>query len=74
MCFKWCDIAHKFPALFHKNRITKYKRHENDVNYSGIIFPVTLNQIHKVEKQNEININIFQLNDDEQTVLPLYFR
>jgi len=24
MCFKWCHIAHKFPAADHKQRVTKY--------------------------------------------------
>ena len=34
-------------------------------------FPVTLTQIDKIEKLNEINFNIFSL-DDEKYVLPLY--
>jgi len=74
MCFKWCHIAHEYPVLFNKNRVSKYNNHEKDVDYTGITFPVTLNQISKIEKQNEININIFQLDDDNgKTVLPLPF-
>ena len=69
----WCHIAHLFPtASDHKNRLSKYINHENDVDYTGITFPVTLNQIDKIEKLNEINFNIFTLDDEEKYVLPLY--
>ena len=47
----WCHIAHLFPtASNYKNRLSKYSNHENDVDYTGIIFPVTLYQIDKIEK------------------------
>ena len=66
-------IAHLFPtASEHKNKLSKYSSHENDVDYTGITFPVTLNQIDKIEKLNEINFNIFTLDDEEKYVLPLY--
>ena len=47
---KLCHFAHKFPAIRDKNRVTKYTKHEKDVDYTGITFPVTLNQISKIEK------------------------
>ena len=32
----WCHIAHLFPtASDHKNRLSKYINHENDVDYTG---------------------------------------
>ena len=52
--------------------MTKYTKHDKEVDYTGITFPVTLNQISKIEKLNEINFNIFHFDDDEKTVLPLY--
>jgi len=73
MCIKWCFITNKYPALFAKNRVNKYKTHENDVDFSGVTFPVTLNQIGTIEEKNETNINIFCFDDnDEKTILPLY--
>ena len=69
----WCHIAHLFPtASDHKNRLSKYINRENDVDYIGITFPVTLNQIDKIEKLNEINFNIFTLDDKEKYIIPLY--
>ena len=44
----WCHIAHLFPS--NKNRVSKYTNHEKDVDDTGITFPVTLNQINKIEK------------------------
>ena len=64
-----CHIAFLFPTPSHKYRLTKYINHENDVDYTGITFPITLNQTDKIEKLNKINLNIFTLVDD---VLPLY--
>ena len=49
MCFKWYRIAHKFPAVRDKNRVTKYIKHDKELNYTGITFSVTLNQISKIE-------------------------
>ena len=55
-CFMWCHIAHLFPVTVNKNRVSKYTNHEKDVDYTGITFPVILNQINKIEKLNEINL------------------
>ena len=73
MCFKYCFIANKYPVLFGKNRVSKYKIHEKNVDFSGVTFPVTLNQIGAIEKKNETNINIFGFHyNEEKTILPLY--
>ena len=45
----WCHIAHLFPVPVSKNRVSKYRKHEKDVDYTGIKFPVTLDQIKKIE-------------------------
>ena len=39
MCFKWCHIAHKYPVIDHKYRVSKYTKHDKDVIYTGITFP-----------------------------------
>ena len=35
------------------------KEYINKLDYSGIEFPVTVEQYNKIENQNEININVF---------------
>ena len=71
--FMWCHIAYLFPEPpVNKNRLSKYINPKNDVDYTGITFPVTINQIDKIiENLNKINFNIFTF-EDEKYVLPLY--
>ena len=59
-CFRWCHIRHLNPQDTNPQRIKKTdKEYINQLDYSGIEFPVTVKQYNKIEKQNEININVF---------------
>ena len=59
-CFRWCHIRCLNPQDENPQRIKKSdKKHIQDLDYSGIEFPVTTNQYNKIEKQNEIHINVF---------------
>ena len=70
-CFRWCHIRHLNPQDKHPQRIKKSdKEYINKLDYSGIEFPVTTKQYNKIEKQNEININVFGY-EDKQTY-PIY--
>ena len=68
----WCHIAHLYPTTKNKNSVSKYKINENKVNYDGISFPVTLDQIAKIENQNKINFNIFTFDENEKYIIPLH--
>ena len=59
-CFRWCHIRSLNPKDNNPQRIKKSdKEYINNLDYSGIEFPVTTKQYNKIEKQNEININVF---------------
>ena len=59
-CFRWCHIRHLNPQDKDSQRIKKVdKQYVNNLDYSGIEFPVTTKQYNKIEKQNDININVF---------------
>ena len=59
-CFRWCHIRHLNPPDKYPQRIKKSdKEYVKILDYSGIEFPVTTKQYNKIEKQNEININVF---------------
>ena len=59
-CFRWCHIRHLNPQKTNPQRIKQEDReYIKNLNYSGITFPVTINQYNKIEKQNDININVF---------------
>ena len=59
-CFRWCHIRRLNPQDKNPQRIKKSdKEFIKKLDYSGIEFPVTVKQYNKIEKQNEININVF---------------
>ena len=59
-CFRWCHIRHLNPQTVHPERIKKEdKRSIKGLNYEGIEFPVSQKHYNKVEKQNDIRINVF---------------
>ena len=59
-CFRWCHIRYLNPQDKNPQRIKKSdKEFIKKLDYSGIEFPVATKQYNKIEKQNEININVF---------------
>ena len=59
-CFRWCHIRYLNPQDKNPQRIKKSdKEYINQLDYSEIEFPVTTKKYNKIEKQNEININVF---------------
>ena len=70
-CFRWCHIRHLNPQAKDPQRIKKVdKQYIENPNYSGIEFPVATKQYNKIEKQNEININVFGYEDKQP--YPIY--
>ena len=58
-CFKWSILSALHPASHHAQRITKYKDYEEELNFSNINFPMTIDQLGKFETQNpEISVTI----------------
>ena len=72
-CFRWCHIRHLNPQETHPERIKKVDReYIKNLNYSGIKFPVTIKQYNKIEKQNNININVFGYEEKDKLQYPIY--
>ena len=59
-CFLWCHIRHLNSVKIHPERITKKdKEMVIELDYGGIRFPVSKKDYCKIEKQNNIRINVF---------------
>ena len=58
-CLLWSLLAYLHPAETHSDRVTSYKQFESDLDMSGITYPVHLNQIDKIESQNNLAISIY---------------
>ena len=70
-CFRWCHIRHLNMQDKYPQRIKNCdKTYIDKLNYSGIEFPVTIKQLNQIEKQNEININVFGY--EEKQPYPIY--
>ena len=60
-CFLWAILSKLYPASEHKYRVSKYRPYEDKINMKGIKYPVAIKDIPKVEKQNDLSINVFAL-------------
>ena len=71
-CFRWCHNRHLNPRKKNPQRITKEDRESvKGLDYTGITFPVTINQINRIEKQNKIHINLFGYDTVKKAVYPI---
>lgn len=68
-CFKYCMSCHKHKDEITHNpeRISWYKNW-NDYDYKGIKFPISVEDIKKFCKQNDISINVYIVKGKE--ILP----
>ena len=58
--FLWCRVRHINPVKIHQERIArKNKKLVNSLNYDEIEFPVRENGFSKIEKNNNICIDVF---------------
>ena len=70
-CFRWCHIRHLLPQDKDPQRIKKCdKKYVEKLDYSGIEFPVSVKQYNKIEKQNNIRVNVFGY--EEKQKHPIY--
>ena len=59
-CFRWCHIRHLNPQKTNPQRIKRVdKQFIEGLDYTNIEFPVSQRQYNKIEKQNDIRINVF---------------
>ena len=57
--FLWCHVRHINSIKIHPERITqKDEELANDLNYDEIKFPVDKEDYSKIEKKNNICINV----------------
>lgn len=66
-CFMWSVLAHLHPVAKNGGRVNNYKKFEDELKIKK--FPVGIDQIPQIEKNNNININVFIY---EKEVIPLY--
>ena len=69
-CFRWCHIRHLLPQNKNPQRIKECdKKYVEKLDYSGIEFPVSVKQYNKIEKQNNIRVNVFGYEEKQPYVI-----
>ena len=56
-CFLWSDLYGNYHAKTHE-RVSHYLEHENELNLQGISFPMTLKDIPKFKRLNNVSIYV----------------
>ena len=71
-CFAYCLLYHLHQNEIKNNpqRVSNYKKYENTVDFTGINFPVSIKDIPKIEKMNNIAINVFGY--ENKTTFPVF--
>ena len=69
-CLMWCLLAALHPAEQHPERVSHYTKYENEFNFHGINFPIKLSDIPKLEKMNNLAINVFS--NTKKEIIPIY--
>ena len=72
-CLKWALLSALHPVKHgsHPDRVWKYKPYENELNFAGVGFPVTLKDIPNIERLNGLAINVFGYSESAG-IHPLY--
>ena len=72
-CIVWSILAHFHPidSKLHAARVTNYLSYKHEINVNGVSFPTPLKDVGKLERQNDISINVFGY-DKEEKVYPMY--
>jgi len=68
-CFAWSVVAALHPVDKHSERESSYPHYATVLNLKDIEFPMTLKNIGKFERLNNVSINIYGI--EEQKVLPI---
>ena len=71
-CFLYCLLYHLNKDKIQKDpqHVSKYKQYENTVDFTGINFPVAISDIPKIEKNNNISVNVFGY--ESKSTFPIY--
>lgn len=72
LCFKWALLSALYPATTNAQRVSKYKPYKEELNFTGVKFPVGLKEVKKFEELNPtVSVNVYMWNEAIEKVRPL---
>ncbi|XP_018311532.1 uncharacterized protein, partial [Mycetomoellerius zeteki] len=71
-CFAWSVVAALYPAERNADRESSYPHYTTVLNFQNIEFPITLKDITKFERLNDVSINVYIIERQKTlNVLPI---
>ena len=75
-CFLWSIMAALHPTKTHSEWTSSYPHFDTELKYDGINFPINLHDISKFEKLNNLSVNVYGTESDENSrreeIVPLH--
>ena len=74
-CFKWAVLSALYPSSGDpRSTLKQYKKFEHKLNWSGLVFPLPLNQIRRFENNNpSLTVNVYIYKPEEgDAIIPVY--
>ena len=73
-CFMWCLIASRHEGKHHAERVSHYNKPDyiTEWIFKKTDLPMPVNKIQYFEKANNVKINVYTLDSDDKTRIPLY--
>src|SRR5208282_1199274 len=72
-CFLWCILGVIHPVTRNPSELYNYRRYLNELNVSGLVFPMPVRSIERFERLNpSVSVNVFYFDEDDKEIVPLY--
>jgi len=71
-CFLWSVLAALHPCKKNAGRVSKYRRHEFELEWTEKDFPMSLKGIKKFEEVNDLRIYVFAWDEDDDVLHPWF--
>ena len=68
-CFLWTVVASLYPASTHGDRAASYPHYSEELRTDDVTLPVTLDQLAKFERLNDVSLNVYTWTD--KSCMPL---
>ena len=64
-CLLWCLLAALHKVEKNGNLVNSYREFESELDMTGVTYPVSLQQIKRIEMQNGLAISVFAWDEEE---------
>ncbi|XP_055856053.1 uncharacterized protein LOC129919224 [Episyrphus balteatus] len=71
-CFAWAIVSALYPCQDNADRVSSYPHYSKVLNLNGMEFPMSLKNISKFEKLNNLSVNVYGL-ENNVLVGPLFY-